>query len=114
MSQPDDDLKMIEELERLEREASLTEWQFGNDAVWCDCDSESQKEVCEFVTLKNGNLITFSRNNLPRLLALARIGVAAVQVVDEEVNRYLFESRAALSTINAFRDMLGAYKEEAK
>jgi hypothetical protein len=120
MNQPDDDLKMIEEMERLAREATKPPWRLlegsSEDAAGVDAEDEQLGiEIWNsFDAAKDASLIAASRNNLPRLLALARIGVLAVKVIDEEVNRYLFESRASLSSINAFRDRLDAYKEQAK
>lgn len=59
-------------------------------------------------------LIVTARNNLPQLLALAKIGVLAVEVFDDWMKPYIGESRATVAVIEAFRDLIDAYKEKHK
>lgn len=78
-----DDAKMIEEMERLERGATGTPWRLGKnnnkDAAGVDVDHEKLGiEIWNsFNAASDAALIAAARNNLPRLIALAKIGLEA-------------------------------------
>jgi len=136
MSQQEDDAKMVEEMERLEREASGGPWKDEGSIVQ---DVSPWNEVIgleEFggpwhydhsLSIKECDraLITFSRNNLPRLLALAKIGVLAVayrkidaaffdeRVRDPRADLYLLFSDMSIARAAIF-SAIDAYKEQPK
>ena len=121
MSQQEDDAKMIEEMERLEREATGGPWRQGMPA--CDClpmtaDLESSvmfpngECIVDHASDANAAFVKESRNNLPRLLALAKIGVLAIEGYDSGGFDRAWErndqedqwARRAVSAIDAYKE----------
>lgn len=88
-----DDAKMIEEMERLEREATAAPWTDShhhrdeNEGMVQSCvpvEAPSLQDgvmsacsCCQGIAIKLADLslIVTARNNLPRLIALAKIGL---------------------------------------
>jgi hypothetical protein len=119
MSQPEDDAKMVEEMERLEREASAGPWK---DCGTIDQDASPWGEVIGLneigsswhydheLSIKDSDraLIVTARNNFPRLLALAKIGVLAVAW--RPIKHFRQQQKAAA----ALEAAIDAYKEKHK
>ena len=91
----------------------------------CDClpmtaDLESSvmfpngECIVDHASDANAAFVKESRNNLPRLLALAKIGVLAVKLEDESVISTIGEVRETVAIIESFRDLIAKYKEQTK
>lgn len=110
----------LDELERLEREARLAPWSSyvednyrGNNRQEVSVIRNLSGEVATLFAKKHQReaaLIVTARNNLPQLLALARVGLLAIEIHDDGVISCIGESRATVAVIEAFRDLIDAYK----
>lgn len=156
MSQPEDDAKMVEEMERLEREGTAGPWVDGYVTGFCrkehgpdengpwhgkgfcryeysvtESDAAHQLASTSAITNVVGNydyeeggvikpedhaLITFSRNNLPRLLALAKIGLLAVKEYEagNVEGKEEATTKAWIKAATSLASAIDAYKEQPK
>lgn len=106
----------LDELDRLEREGTGGPWRLGdgNTRDVAGIDVEHEKLGIEIWNsldaATDAALIVTARNRLPQLLALARVGLLAIEIHDDGVISCIGESRATVAVIEAFRDLIDAYK----